>query len=292
MPESRSELQATDTPRIALGLSYDGHGLHGWQTQPSGLTLQDMLETALGRFLDAPRVSTICAGRTDAGVHALQQVVHLDPGVCRREQSWVRGLNALLPASISVQWACTTAPGFHARFDARSRTYLYILRSDPVRSPILHGRVGWVHDRLDLQAMRQAAGMLLGEHDFSAFRSAGCQAASSVRTLERLNITSMGSFFIFEFCANAFLHHMVRNIMGVLVSIGRGRQTPSWAARLLQGRDRTQSAPTFMPDGLYLAHVAYPDYPILPLLPPWQAFGRHFAGMLQPAHQQGLNQAG
>ncbi|WP_368644321.1 tRNA pseudouridine(38-40) synthase TruA [Castellaniella ginsengisoli] len=264
--------------RIALGLSYDGRGWQGWQTQPGGRTLQDTLEAALRRFLAAPAVATICAGRTDAGVHALQQVVHLDTAAARRDESWVRGVNALLPESVAVQWACAVPDGFHARFDARTRTYFYVLRSAPIRSPVLHGRVGWVHDPLDESAMRAAAALLTGEHDFSAFRSSGCQAASPVRTLQALDIHRSGGFLIFEFRANAFLHHMVRNLMGVLVMVGRGRRAPEWAAELLRDRDRKRAAPTFMPDGLYLAHADYPGAQ-LPQRTAREAL-RHHLGML------------
>lgn len=266
--------------RIALGLCYDGASWQGWQTQPGGRTLQDVLEAALARFLASPAVATVCAGRTDAGVHALQQVVHLDTQAVRRDESWVRGLNALLPPTLAVQWAQPVAADFHARFDARARTYLYVLRSAPVRSPILHGRVGWIHDRLDDQAMRAAAALLVGEHDFSAFRSAECQAASPVRTLHTLQMTRRGDFLIFEFCANAFLHHMVRNLMGTLLMIGRGRRPPHWAAELLERRDRRLSAPTFMPDGLYLAHVAYPGSPELPLRSAADALHHHMGAWL------------
>jgi tRNA pseudouridine38-40 synthase len=266
--------------RIALGLCYDGCCWHGWQTQPSRLTVQDRLEEALARFVAAP-VATICAGRTDTGVHALQQVVHLDTEARRRDESWVRGLNAHLPQSIAVQWACPVSSDFHARFDARARTYFYVLRCAPVRSPILGGRVGWIHDRLDLSAMRDAAGCLQGEHDFSAFRAAECQAASPVRTLEALAIQAWGDFLVFEFRANAFLHHMVRNLMGTLVMIGRGRRSPDWAAELLRCKDRRLAAPTFMPDGLYLAHVAYPAAPQLPLLTARAAMQHHLGWMLR-----------
>uniref|UniRef100_UPI0033407C7F tRNA pseudouridine(38-40) synthase TruA n=1 Tax=Castellaniella defragrans TaxID=75697 RepID=UPI0033407C7F len=260
--------------RIALGLTYEGSGWNGWQTQTSRRTFQDALESALAVFLGQP-TATICAGRTDSGVHALQQVVHLDTAAVRREVSWIRGLNAHLPGQIAVQWARPVTADFHARFAARSRTYFYVLRSAPVPSPILRGRVGWVHDALDDAPMRAAAAHLLGEHDFSAFRSSECQAASPVRTLSRLDIARAGEFLILRFEANAFLHHMVRNLMGVLVAVGRGRRPPEWAAELLTQRDRRLAAPTFMPDGLYLAHVAYPEYPELPLLPPERALGAH-----------------
>ncbi|WP_323017540.1 tRNA pseudouridine(38-40) synthase TruA [Castellaniella sp.] len=271
--------------RIVLGLSYDGSGWYGWQTQRGGRTLQDTLEAALSTFLAVPSVATICAGRTDTGVHALQQIVHLDTDAVRRDESWVRGLNAHLPASVSVQWAQAAASDFHARFDARARTYFYVLRSAPVRSPMLHGRVGWVHDRLDDQAMREAAGLLLGEHDFSAFRSSECQASSPVRTMQALEIIRQGDFLVFEFRANAFLHHMVRNLMGTLIMIGRGRRPPDWAGDLLTCRDRKQAAPTFMPDGLYLAHVAYPQAPYLPIRPAADAL-RHHLGAWWPESRE------
>ncbi|MFV0283916.1 MAG: tRNA pseudouridine(38-40) synthase TruA [Castellaniella sp.] len=272
--------------RIALGLSYDGQGWQGWQTQPGGRTMQDALESALRQFLATPAVPTICAGRTDAGVHALQQLVHLDTEARRHDTSWVRGLNALLPDSLAVQWACAVPDDFHARFDARTRTYFYVLRSAPVRSPILRGRVGWVHDQLDVSAMRAAAAQLVGEHDFSAFRSSECQAASPVRTLQTLDIERSGDFLIFEFRANAFLHHMVRNLMGMLVMVGRGRRAPDWAAELLRERDRRRSAPTFMPDGLYLAHADYPGT-TLPQRTAREALRHHLGGLLPDPARSG-----
>lgn len=250
-------------PRIALGLAYDGAPWQGWQTQPGGRTVQDRLEAALASFLAGP-VATICAGRTDTGVHALEQVVHLDTPVERRMESWVRGLNALLPPSIRVQWACTVDDGFHARFSARSRSYLYLLRSHRVASPILHGKVGWTHKPLELSRMRKAAAILLGEHDFSAFRSSECQAASPVRRLDRLDIAREGDFFIFNFRANAFLHHMVRNLMGALVAVGTGRHEPQWMAELLAQRDRRRAPATFSAAGLYLARASYPEEFALP----------------------------
>ena len=243
--------------RTALGVSYDGACWQGWQTQPHGCTVQDTLELALSRFLAQP-TKTICAGRTDTGVHGLGQVVHLDAVAQRRQESWVRGLNALLPASISVQWACAVPDSFHARFSALSRTYVYVVRNARVRSPIVHARVGWVHQALDLQRMQEAAQHVLGQHDFSCFRSSQCQAASPVRTLHELSIERRGEIFVFTLRANAFLHHMVRNLMGALLYIGQGRQPPDWMGELLAQRDRRLAAPTFSPDGLYLAQVEYP----------------------------------
>jgi len=251
---------------MALGIAYDGSGWRGWQTQRGGQTVQDELEAALCRFLDHP-VQTICAGRTDSGVHALGQVVHLETAALRREESWVRGVNALLPASISVLWARSVPDSFHARFSATARSYIYVLRNARVRSPLTCGKVGWVYHALDLTRMREAASRLLGEHDFSSFRSSECQAASPVRTLSALDIHQRGEYFFFTFQANAFLHHMVRNIMGALVYVGQGRQKPEWMDTLLAARDRCRAAPTFQPDGLYLAKVDYPGQFGLPQAP-------------------------
>lgn len=260
-------------PRVALGICYDGAPWQGWQTQPGGKTVQDTLDAALSSFLAGP-VQTICAGRTDAGVHAFAQVVHLDTGVHRRDESWVRGLNALLPSSIAVQWAVPVADDFHARFSAVSRSYVYVVRNARVRSPILHDKVGWVFHPLQMEPMRRAAEHLLGEHDFSAFRSSQCQAASPIRTLDILDIAQHGDFIVFIFRANAFLHHMVRNLMGALLYIGQGRRPPEWAKELLAQRDRRLAAPTFSPAGLYLAHVEYPGH-ALPILDPVAAFQAH-----------------
>ncbi|MEO6959205.1 MAG: tRNA pseudouridine(38-40) synthase TruA [Burkholderiaceae bacterium] len=261
-------------PRMALGVAYDGTHWEGWQTQPHRCTVQDTFEAALRQFAAQP-VRTTCAGRTDTGVHGLAQVIHFDVSVERRLESWVRGVNALLPDSIAVQWACTVPDTFHARFSALSRTYVYVLRTSRARSPITHARVGWVHYPLDLQLMRQAALLLIGEHDFSSFRSSQCQAASPIRTLHSLHIEQRGEFFIFTFQANAFLHHMVRNLMGVILYVGRGRNAPQWAAELLAERDRRLAAPTFSPDGLYLAQVEYPAEFSLPMATLNQTLASH-----------------
>jgi tRNA pseudouridine38-40 synthase len=260
--------------RIALGLAYDGAGWQGWQTQPGGAGVQDALEAALAQFLGHP-CSTICAGRTDAGVHALAQVVHLDTDAERSAQSWVRGLNALLPDSVAVQWAQPVSMDFHARYGARSRTYLYIVREAPVRSPLLRGKTGWVFQPLDLAAMQQAMLALPGEHDFSSFRSSQCQAASPVRLMRHASVTRHGGFCVFSFTANAFLHHMVRNLVGALLYIGMGRQPPGWLAELLELRDRRLAAPTFSPAGLYLAAVEYDAAYGLPLEDAQAAWARH-----------------
>lgn len=269
-------------PRMALGVSYDGSSWQGWQTQPDGRTVQDKLESALSQFLAQP-VGTICAGRTDTGVHGLGQVVHIDTSVQRRTESWVRGLNALLPDSIAVQWAQEVSDTFHARFSAMSRTYLYLVRNHRVRSPMLHGRAGWVYHSLNLERMTEAARILIGEHDFSCFRSSQCQAASPIRTLQSLEIKQYGDFFLFTFKANAFLHHMVRNLMGALLYVGQGRQEPSWMKALLAQRDRRLAAPTFAPDGLYLAKVDYPPEFGLPDAPALAAFFSQLGFCMQGA---------
>jgi tRNA pseudouridine38-40 synthase len=242
--------------RLALGIEYDGSGFCGWQTQPAGCAVQDRLEAACASIAGVP-VNTICAGRTDAGVHALGQVVHFDCAVERPLSAWVRGVNALLPPSMAVIWAQPVSDEFHARFSARARAYRYVLLNDAVRPAADQGKVGWYHSPLNVAQMRAAAAHLLGEHDFSAFRAAECQAQSPVRTMHALSVAANGPYVIFEFTANAFLHHMVRNIVGSLVYVGKGRHPPQWMADVLNGRDRTQAAPTFDASGLYLMRVDY-----------------------------------
>lgn len=249
--------------RIALGVEYDGRGFCGWQTQPGGGGIQDSLEAALGQIADQP-VSTICAGRTDAGVHASGQVVHFDCATERPLTAWTRGVNALLPDGVAVTWAQPVADHFHARFSAIAREYRYVLLNDRVRPALENGRVGWCHAALDIPAMQAAAVCLSGTHDFSAFRSAECQARSPVRTLERLQIIRDRGYVLFEFRANAFLHHMVRNIVGSLVHVGKGAQPPSWIKTVLDSRDRTRADRTFEAAGLYLTRVEYPDFALPP----------------------------
>lgn len=242
--------------RIALGLEYDGRAFCGWQSQPGGCGVQDVLEVALARMAGHP-VRVSAAGRTDAGVHALSQVVHFDTEASRPQSAWIRGVNAFLPASLRVQWAQTVDADFHARFSAERRSYQYWLQVSSVAPAVLAGKVGWYHRPLDLDAMRAAATMLLGEHDFSAFRAAECQAKSPIKTLYQADIRRHGDFILFEFCANAFLHHMVRNLVGSLVYVGNGNFPPLWMGELLLLQDRKRAAPTFMPDGLYLTGVHY-----------------------------------
>jgi tRNA pseudouridine38-40 synthase len=245
--------------RMALGIAYDGRSWQGWQKQTHGLTVQDTLERALQAFVGGP-VETVCAGRTDAGVHGLNQVIHLDTFVTRSPESWVRGTNTHLPDSISVQWAQSVPADFHARFSATARAYTYVLLNTRVRHPMWQGRAGWVFQPLNVETMQQAAHCLIGEHDFSSFRSSQCQAKSPIRTLYGLDVTQHGARIMVQLRANAFLHHMVRNIMGALVQVGQGREPVDYVKQVLVARDRTQGAPTFAPDGLYLTDVTYPDY--------------------------------
>lgn len=242
--------------RIAMGLEYDGSPFCGWQTQPGGCAVQDHLEKALAQIHGAP-VQTITAGRTDAGVHARGQVAHFDACFHRPESAWVRGVNVHLPPGISVLWAREVGPDFDARRGALERCYQYLLLNRPVRPALLAGKVGWIHGDLDLAAMEEGAALLVGEHDFSAFRAAECQARSPVRDLRQARISRSGVWITFEFRANAFLHHQVRNMVGALVWVGLGRRSPAWVGELLASRDRAQGGATFAPDGLYLAEVKY-----------------------------------
>lgn len=243
--------------RIVLGLEYDGSAFLGWQSQPHRQTVQDVLEQALSEIA-AERIVTHCAGRTDAGVHASVQIVHFDTAAVRPASAWVRGVNAFLPPAVAVRWAVEVDEGFHARFLAQSRHYRYVLYNAPVRPGLLAGRVGWFHLPLALEPMKEAARCLLGTHDFSSFRAAGCQAKTPVRHMHACTISQFGQYFLFDFHANGFLHHMIRNLVGALVYVGKGRHPPSWLAQLLEARSRTHAAPTFMPDGLYLCGVEYP----------------------------------
>lgn len=258
--------------RIALGVSYNGQAYNGWQSQLSGNTVQDHLEAALGRFT-AQKVSTLCAGRTDSGVHGLMQVAHFDTELQRPTNSWVRGTNAFLPKDIAVQWAAEVPDGpegFHSRACATARRYAYVLLQSPVRPSVDSGRVGWVFYPLDGERMRAAADLLLGEHDFSSFRAAACQAKTPVKTLRRIDLHFRPAgtapmrdgqmdcgYWHFEFEGNAFLHHMIRNIMGCLLCVGQGTKPVEWMQQVLDARSRKEAAPTFSPDGLYFLGPVY-----------------------------------
>ncbi len=243
--------------RIALGVEYAGDAFEGWQSQRHGRTVQDALEVALGSVAGAP-VRLHCAGRTDTGVHATAQVAHFDTAAARPLSAWVRGANSRLPPSVVVRWATEVGEGFHARFLASERRYRYVLYNAPTRPAVLAGKVGWFHLPLDEARMAMAATCLVGRHDFSAFRAAQCQARSPVRDLREVVVARSGAYLSFDFRADGFLHHMIRNLVGALIYVGKGRYPPAWLAEVLAGRDRARAAPTFAPDGLYLCGVSYP----------------------------------
>jgi tRNA pseudouridine38-40 synthase len=242
--------------RLALGVEYAGFAYCGFQSQPSRCGVQDALEDAIGEIAGHP-VGVVAAGRTDAGVHAASQIVHFDTEATRPSGAWVRGVNSHLPASAAVLWAQPVSDEFHARFAASARHYTYLLQNRGERPGLFAQRVGWYHHPLDLEAMRAGAAQLTGTHDFSSFRAAECQAKSPVKSLSRAVVTGNGSLVRFEFSANAFLHHMVRNIVGALVVVGAGRMPPAWIGELLAARDRTRGAPTFAAEGLYFAGADY-----------------------------------
>lgn len=249
--------------RMALGLEYDGDDFCGWQTQDGVRTVQRCVEQALGKVANH-EIRVICAGRTDTGVHALEQVIHFDTDARRSPRSWVLGGNANLPRDISLQWACEVDDTFHARFAAQSRRYRYAILNRWVRPAIQRGRVTWVHAPLDAERMQAACQYLIGEHDFSSYRALACQAKSPVRRVYSLQVERSGEYLYIDVHANAFLHHMVRNIAGVLISIGKGERTPEWAREVLDLRDRTQGGITAPPDGLYFVQALYPKQFALP----------------------------
>jgi len=242
--------------RIALGVEYDGRSFYGWQSQLDGNTIQDTLQTALSQIA-GNSTAVVAAGRTDAGVHAIEQVVHFDTLAERPLAAWVRGVNALLPDSVVVRWAHLVPDEFHARFSAHGRSYRYLLLNRATRTALYSGKVGWYHVPLDVVLMQDAAQHLLGEHDFSAFRSAECQAKSPIKNLLQLDICRKGDMILFDLSAGAFLHHMVRNIVGCLIYVGKGKYPSQWMAEVLDSRERSLAAPTFSPDGLYLRHIKY-----------------------------------
>lgn len=256
--------------RIALGIEYDGRPYCGWQYQDHSPSVQATLEQALSSVADQP-IRVICAGRTDTGVHAAEQIVHFDTDVARDEKAWIRGTNVNLPKSISVLWARNVSDTFHARFSAVRRRYRYVIFNRDIRPAFLAGRVAFEYRPLNEARMQEAAQYLLGEHDFNAYRAVACQAKSPIRTVYRLDVTRKDELLLIDIEANAFLHHMVRNIAGVLMTIGAGEQTPQWAKQVLEGRDRSLGGVTGPPDGLYLMEVVYPEEFGLPRLPPSSA---------------------
>lgn len=267
-------------PRIAIGIEYHGGAYAGWQAQTGLATVQGSAEAALSRVADEP-VSLTCAGRTDAGVHAVGQVAHFDTRARRTPRGWTLGANTNLPADVSVHWAREVPESFHARYSAESRTYCYWIANRASRSALAVGRATMIHHPLDEARMAEAAASLLGEHDFSAFRAAECQSRSPVRRLDELAVVRRGEALVIRATANAFLHHMVRNLVGLLIAVGRGKAPPTWAREVLDSRDRTQGAPTAPPDGLYLWRVRYPPSFGLPepvADPAWAMIPPHAAG--------------
>jgi tRNA pseudouridine38-40 synthase len=254
--------------RIALGIEYDGSHYHGWQTQQPGVvTVQETLEQALSKVANHP-VSAICAGRTDKGVHGFGQVVHFDTEAQRGLHNWLLGVNTNLPFDINVTWVKPVADDFHARFSATGRSYRYLILNRDSRSALLHRRATWIHHPLDQDAMHRAGQGLLGEHDFSSYRAIGCQAKHPVRTLESLSVIRHGDLIELTVSANAFLHHMVRNIAGVLLAVGQGVEGEDYPRRVLEMKDRTKGGVTAPPDGLYFAGVRYPQAYGIPDAPP------------------------
>lgn len=259
-----------DKIRIAMGIEYDGHEYCGWQIQKHNVnTVQQVLEQALSEVANEP-IRVICAGRTDTGVHASEQVVHFETLANRTERSWVYGVNANLPKSVCALWAKPVPNDFHARFSARKRRYLYVIYNRPVRPTFLAYRTTWEYRPLNAEQMQLAANALIGEHDFNAYRALGCQAKSPVRTVHHVHVFRKGSYVFIDIQANAFLHHMVRNIAGVLMDIGAGKHPVEWAREILDGKDRTLGGVTAPPYGLYLTQVQYEDqYEIPQLSPEW-----------------------
>ena len=243
--------------RIALGIEYNGSRFHGWQIQKSGVrSIQMAVERALSSVADH-KVQVFAAGRTDTGVHANAQVVHFDTDAVRPPHGWVMGANIQLPADISVLWAKEVPQEFHARFSARGRTYRYFILNRMSRPAILSGLVTWVHRPLDAMLMHRAGQVLRGRHDFTSYRTVHCQAKSPVRSLHSLNVSRHGDFVVMEVHADGFLHHMVRNIAGVLIAIGSGERAPNWAGEVLMHRDRRMAGVTAAADGLYFHQVDY-----------------------------------
>ncbi len=257
--------------RFAIGLEYCGGGFRGWQTQPGERTVQDCVETALSRVADE-RVSVVTAGRTDTGVHATGQVAHFDTGSRRHDYSWLRGTNSALPPDVSVLWVRSVADDFHARFSAISRSYRYVIFNRPVRDAILRHAVTWDYRPLDAARMHEASQYLLGEHDFSAFRASGCQARTAVRSIYEIEVRRHADWICIDVRANAYLQHMVRNLVGVLTAVGAREQDVPWVGEVLRSRDRRCGGVTAPASGLYLTAVDYPARFCLPQTPSARRF--------------------
>ncbi|WP_404362389.1 tRNA pseudouridine(38-40) synthase TruA [Marinobacter sp.] len=265
---------AIGSGRVALVFEYDGACFHGWQYQKSGIpSVEGVLSRAVAKVANHP-VELVCAGRTDAGVHASYQVVHFDTRSIRNIRSWVMGINTALPSSVSVHWAGNMADEFHARFSAHHRRYRYVIYNHPVRPGILRHQVSWNYRPLDAGAMHRAAQVLVGEHDFSSFRAAGCQSRTPNRNLHHITVTRHDDFLVIDVQANAFLHHMVRNIAGALMAVGCGKRPSSWIHDILGARNRTLAGVTAPPYGLYLVDVGYPSAFGVPASEPGPGFAR------------------
>ncbi len=265
--------------RIACRVEYNGAAYNGWQSQPhlNTRTVQQALEAGLGTVAGEP-LRVHCAGRTDTGVHGHAQIVHFDAPVSRAPKSWVLGANASMDRDVRLHWAVPVSDEFHARFSAGSRRYRYLIANSLVRPAMLQGQVTWQRRPLDETVMHRAAQSLLGEQDFSAFRAAACQSTTAMRNVQSVAVYRLGQLVVVDIRANAFLHHMVRNIVGSLMAVGSGRQEEGWIMELLAGRDRTLAADTAPPDGLYLAEVEYPSHFGLPETP----FGPLILGPVDP----------
>ena len=288
-PQPLTTDNAIGDGRVAIAFEYDGRDFHGWQQQKSGVrSVEENLANAVSKVANHP-VELVCAGRTDAGVHASYQIVHFETSAVRNRRSWVMGINTALPGDIAVHWAGNGSGDFHARFSAVYRRYRYVIYNHPVRPGIQRGQVSWTFRPLDETRMHRAAQALVGEHDFSSFRAAGCQSRTPVRFLERISVTRKGNFVVIDVQANAFLHHMVRNIAGALMAVGSEQQPVEWIRDILGTRDRTLAGVTAPPHGLYLVDVGYPEGFGIPqaecgpgFLRPW--FGADENRPIQPTH--------
>ncbi|MFT5719882.1 MAG: tRNA pseudouridine38-40 synthase [Motiliproteus sp.] len=250
--------------RYAMCVEYDGSAYRGWQSQPGDVVcVQDFVEQGLSVVANEP-VKVTCAGRTDAGVHGCYQIIHVDTHAVRNDRAWVLGANTNMPYDINIRWARPVSNEFHARFSALERRYRYVIYSAPVKSALLKHQLSWTHKPLDEQRMQQAANFLIGEHDFSSYRAAGCQAKSPVRRVRRFDVRRIGNLIVLDVSANAFLHHMIRNFAGVLMKIGAGEAEPQWAKEVLDARDRRKGGVTAQPFGLYFVDVKYPAEFVLP----------------------------
>lgn len=258
--------------RVALAVEYKGSDYHGFQMQPNGVkTVQQALEKALSRVANE-EITLVCAGRTDAGVHATNQIIHFDTLALRASKAWVMGVRQQLPDTVGVRWAQDVSPKFHARFSALNRTYRYLISDAQTSSALLHDQITWSSRRLDVDKMREGAAKLVGQYDFTSFRATQCQAKSPVRTIYFMHIIRMGDLIVLEVQANAFLHHMVRNIVGVLLAVGTGDKPISWVGEVLAAKDRSCAGITAKPFGLYLVSVDYPSQFDLPKCSPGPLF--------------------